>query len=494
MPYVTLTTAAGTLHGIDDGAVATFLGVPYGASTAGVNRFQAPQPVPAWVGVREARSFGPVSPQLDGRLGASPTGIALQRLQYPRGSSALEGSVMSEDCLRLDLWAPSGATASSLPVLVWLHGGGYLAGTGNEMWFNGDVLAARGDVVVVTVTHRLGLMGFLDLRSHGYPDSANAGMLDIVAALNWVRDNIGSLGGDPDRVTILGQSGGSGKVAALNAMPAAEGLFARSIMMSGPFDKVISHAGAEAIRDRALSVLPDPSSGYADLPIEVFLDAQAHALFTGPTTFGEVSMVEMMGFGATLDATHLPAHPIGVEVAAGFHGRDLMIGWTTHEVSSLFVDQPAFGTHMTDDHAVGWLNSMSGGHGRVLYDGLAAAFQSEPAHLKLSRILSKQMFQEPARDIADRVSTVARNVWVYEFAEQTEVLDGLLGSCHSLDIAYWFGTVGRIPLTGSGEERELLARQMADALVTFASVGIPRTAEGWEPWDPENPEPFVLGR
>ncbi|WP_457102013.1 carboxylesterase/lipase family protein [Microbacterium sp. P5_E9] len=466
----------GTLRGVEADGVFTLLGVPYGDDTSGPHRFRAPRPVPSWSGVREAVTFGPAAPQLDSRG-------ELEKLMHPRNGSPLEGGPMDEDCLRMNVWAPSGREGAELPVLVWLHGGGHLAGSGNEMWFNGDVLAARGDVVVVTVTHRLGLFGFLDLRDQGYPDSAHAGMLDIIAALGWVSENIASVGGDPSRVTIAGQSGGSGKVAALLAMPAARDLFVRAIMMSGPFARVLPQNAVTGFRDRVFEALGGPSpDALENLSAADLLAAQGRALAGGADVFGPQAMESMAGIGPVLDRVHLPEHPFWPTGGVGLRGKQLLIGWTAHEVGSLLASDPGYTIQLTADDVVARLTAFGIPDPQALFDATSATVPSEPPHLVYARLLSGMLFAGPAREVATRARETADEVWVYEFAEPSDALGGLLGSCHSLDIAYVFGTVDRIPLVGATPARVDLSRRMMNAWVGFATSGAPAPVEEWRPW------------
>src|SRR6185437_12978251 len=212
-------TAAGKLRGGMQGSVAYFNGVHYGASTAGERRFMPPQKLEPWSGVRDATQLGLRSPQLLSGL-------------IPEVDAVDPKEPMGEDCLCLNVWTPSGGHTHRRPVMVWLHGGGYSSGSGSFTIYDGTNLAAHHDVVVVTVNHRLNVFGFLFLPDVGgakYSQASNVGMLDIVQALEWVRDNIAAFGGDPGNVTIFGQSGGGGKVSTLLAMPAAHGLFHRAI-------------------------------------------------------------------------------------------------------------------------------------------------------------------------------------------------------------------------------------------------------------------------
>ncbi|MEQ3552677.1 carboxylesterase family protein [Pseudonocardia nematodicida] len=486
MPYVHTSVDGGTLRGLDDTVVVSHLGVPYAADTAGPNRFRAPRPVEPWNGVRDALSFGPSAPQNNLRAGASGALGALLTRLMPRAGSPVEGAGMNEDCLHLNVWAPSGRHDDPLPVLVWLHGGGFTFGSGNEMSFHGDVLAAAGDLVVVTVTHRLGLLGFLDLRELGEPGSANAGMLDLVAALEWVQRNIRSFGGDPARVTLCGQSGGSGKVATLVGMPRARGLFARAIMMSGPFGRAHTASDAAALRARLTE-----SAGFSSVdelraaPLERLLQAQASALRNvaalGGGTSGRPAVLDATpGFGPAHDPEDLPLDPFGDAAADGIRDKQLLIGWTTHESTFLLAADPAFTTEMTREEAAHRIDAMAEPDG-VSYADLVARFPDEPPHLLLGRRVSDLQFGGPSRRIADLAAAAAVGVWAYEFRQPTEALGGLLGATHSLDIPYVFGTVDRIPLTGRSLERHGVSRAMMRAWTSFVHQGDP----GWEPWTRE---------
>ena len=204
--------------------ISVFKGIPYGAPTSGANRFRKPQPPQAWSGVRDATAYPNMAPQ-------PPAPI--------RGlfASWTDPTTISEDCLGLNVWTPGLRDGGKRPVMVWFHGGDFASLSGSRSVFDGTRLARRGDVVVVTVNHRLNAFGFLYLGEllPEFADAANAGMLDLVAALEWVRDNIAEFGGDPGNVTIFGQSGGGGKVATMMAMPAGKGLFHRAIIQSGTY-------------------------------------------------------------------------------------------------------------------------------------------------------------------------------------------------------------------------------------------------------------------
>ena len=239
-------TTTGKVRGVRAIGYDAFFGIPYGSAVDGRCRFARPRPAEPWAGLRDAFAFGAASPQADLRVTATPGQLPLLNLYYPGFGTPLEGRVSSENCLFLNVWAPAGATAR--PVMVWLHGGAFSGGTGAENWFLGDRLASDENVVVVSLNHRLGLFGFLpssDELGADRTQSGLAGMFDIVLALEWVAANIEQFGGDPDNVTIFGQSGGGLKVLTLLAMPAAQSLFTRAIVQSIPGIRLIGHEESE---------------------------------------------------------------------------------------------------------------------------------------------------------------------------------------------------------------------------------------------------------
>src|SRR5438552_12119574 len=233
-------TNAGKIRGFKRNGVYIFKGVPYGASTSGANRFMPPMKPAPWSGIRNALQYGRVCPNQDyahfNTDGKNLANTDEDAFVLHRGAAA---TIPGEDCLRLNLWTPEINASHKRPVMVYMHGGGFSAGSGHDLLsYDGESLARNHDVVVVTHNHRLNVYGYLNLANLGggeYASSANVGMLDLVAVLEWVSDNVATFGGDPGSVTIFGQSGGGGKVVALMAMPAAKGLFHRAIVQSGPF-------------------------------------------------------------------------------------------------------------------------------------------------------------------------------------------------------------------------------------------------------------------
>src|SRR5690242_8725136 len=258
--HVVVETVSGKLRGSVQNGIRTFKGIHYGGPVGGAGRFMtAPKPAP-WTGVRDALDFGPRAMQPDQPFALSPEVVALLSLNDPQP--------MSENCLVLNVWTPAVGDGGTRPVMFWCHGGAFTAGSGSSDWYDGANLSRKGDAVVVTVNHRLGVLGYLhlgDLGGDAYAASGNVGMLDLVAALTWVRDNIAAFGGDPANVTIFGESGGGAKVSVLMAMPAARGLFHKAIIQSGPAVEMTSRDDGTAAAKQVLDELGISANRVDDL-------------------------------------------------------------------------------------------------------------------------------------------------------------------------------------------------------------------------------------
>lgn len=320
-------TTYGRVQGQAHGGVLSFRDVPYGFSTAGEGRFKAPRPPIPWSGVREARDPIPLAYQSTRRPGGRPDAVV----------------PMTEDCLTLNVWTSS--LSGRRPVLVWFHGGGFVAGNAVTAESDGVRLAARDDVVTVNVTHRLGMLGFLDLEEIGgdaYKDSGNAGALDMRLALLWVRDNIDRFGGDPNAVTIHGHSGGGGKVALLASMPSARGLFRSAAMHGGPPFGFKDHATAADSAEQVLTLLgipPSRLSALADVPIERLIDVQEQLGTTGmPGPHG-------MRFAPVVGTAALPADPYHAFAAGYAADVEFMTGTSLDEARAAI---SAFPHYLTD--------------------------------------------------------------------------------------------------------------------------------------------------
>jgi para-nitrobenzyl esterase len=328
-------TAHGRLRGVVENGVAAFRGIPYGQSTAGRNRFLPPQPLKPWAGVRDATRLGHPCIQTNPDL--------------PVWLDPMPGS---EDCLVLNVWSPEGASrASKLPVMVWIHGGGYTFGSAGAPLYDCGNLARFGDLVAVGINHRLQAFGYTDLSATGadaFAASGNAGQLDILAALNWVRTNIEVFGGDPNNVTLFGQSGGGAKISTLMGMPAATGLFHRAIVQSGSVFRYRSQEEAQAMSNRMFSILGIPSKDIAALqavPADILLRC------------GNQIMNEAVGTGnpalkyaPVIDGYDLPKEPWRVSAPEGAWRIPLLLGSTRDETIVYMTDEAR--RSIVDDEAL----------------------------------------------------------------------------------------------------------------------------------------------
>jgi para-nitrobenzyl esterase len=460
-------TTAGKIRGTIERKAKAFKGIPYGASTEGSARFLPPQKPQPWTGVRDALELAPASPQVPSML------IPESMAQQPKG----DGSG-SEDCLHLNVWTPA-TGGGKRPVMVWFHGGGYSAGSANWEMYNGANLAAKQDVVVVTVNHRLNVFGYLylaDLGGEKFANASNVGMLDTIAALEWVRDNIAAFGGDPGNVTIFGQSGGGGKVSTLMGMPAAKGLFHRAIAMSGSNVSGISrdraNKGVEAFL-ATLQLKQNQADQLQELPTADLLKAMR-------ATRG-------LNLGPVVDGHTLPAGPFD-PVASEFSSNvPLMIGSTETEVTwSTTINLDAI-----DDATL---------HMRVkdslkLDDGpadqLITAYKkgwpkadNETNFLILSTDVSN--FRSGTDTEADRKAMANKApVYKYYFQWYSPVREGKLRSYHTLDIPFVLQNVDiTVSMNGSGPERYPLADKMSATWAAFARNGNPnnKSIPKWSPF------------
>jgi para-nitrobenzyl esterase len=311
-------TAYGPVRGVDDGGVRSWLGVRYGAPPTGGLRWRAPEPPQPWTDVADASVLGPVCPQpVDPRI---PIDL---------------GAPQGDDCLTLNIWASSDIAAGDRkPVMVWIHGGAYVLGSANQPMYDGRVLAAGGDVVVVTVNYRLGAFGFLDLSSFSTPRrrfESNLGLRDVLHALHWIRDNIAAFGGDPDRVTVFGESAGAGIITTLLASPAAEGLFAGAIAQSSPATSLYDATRGRRVAAQFLAAL-----GLGDNDIEQLTDAPVEALVAASRTlFNDVPLQcpGTLAFAPIVDGDLVPDHPVKLAREGRSHPVPLIIGTNKHEAA-----------------------------------------------------------------------------------------------------------------------------------------------------------------
>lgn len=472
-------TEAGDVAGYAIEGLYVFKGIPY----ARAERFMAPQAPEKWEGVRSCRAFGPTCPQaVRGGWQSDEHAFAFD---WDDGHAG-------EDCLRVNIWTPGLNDGGRRPVMVWLHGGGYAAGSGQELpSYDGANLARKGDAVIVTLNHRLNVLGFLDLSAFGeeYAASGNAGLLDLVAALRWVNRNIEAFGGDPDNVTIFGQSGGGGKVSTLLATPAAAGLFHKAIVQSGSMLRTMERSYSQRIGRVLLEELglrPAEVGQLKTMPYEQLLAAgekavarvKAEAEREGISTF-------IFGWAPTVDGDVLPRQPF--EPTAPEQSRDipLLVGTTLHEFTmSTYV--PSFRT-ITEEQAEAFLRQR---YGDRTEEFLAAFRKAYPACRPVDLIDVDCVFRPGAVEQARlKAQQQGAPVYMYLFGWESPVMDGMLRSTHCMEIPFVFdNTVRHASMTGGGPEARALADRMSRAWLNFARTGNPE-AEGlpaWEAYTPEN--------
>jgi para-nitrobenzyl esterase len=467
-------TEYGSVAGYVRNGMFTFKGIPYADTTEGVHRFVPPVKLKPWTGVRSSRQFGNVCPQ------GARTGWANDEEAF---MFSWDDGVPSEDCLRLNIWSPAVNDGAKRPVMVWLHGGGYSAGSGQELLsYDGENLSRRGDVVVVSLNHRLNALGYLNLSQYGdrYASSANAGMLDIVAALEWVRDNIAAFGGDPRTVTIFGQSGGGGKVGALMAMPSAKGLFHRAIVESGSMLRAGSQEKSQALADLIVAELGLNRASIDEihtLPYQrIVLAGQKVVRANAPMPAGGIPnfrrMADSLGFAPVVDGSILPAHPFDPQAPAVSANVPMIIGTTLNEFVTA-INHPEY-EDMTPADLEKRVASLFGGQAPQV---LAAFRQRTPtaspfdlwSHIGASSVREAAIAQATAK-----AALGAAPAYLYWFTWQTPVLNGRPRAFHCSEIAFAFNNTDRCEtMTGGGADARALAEIVSDAWIHFARSGNP---------------------
>lgn len=462
-------TSSGTLRGRHEDGLLVFRGVPYAKPPVGPLRFAPPEPMPPWSGTRDALADGPIAPQ-----GRSRLAHIMGDFERPQG----------EDCLTLTLWTPA-ADSKKRPVVLWIHGGAYSSGAGSLPWYSGESFAKNGDMVAVSINYRLGALGFLYLP--GLSDG-NLGLRDQVMALRWVRDHIAAFGGDPDNVTVVGQSAGAGSIAAHMTTPAARGLFRRAILQSAPFGRIGRQADdAERIGRRLLEVLglkSDQADQLRSMPVDRLLAAQGKI---GPLEkkFADAAAP----FGPALDGRYLPKD-IAAALKAG-DGKDIdtMIGTTREEMAAFYCIDPDVQNASTEQ-VMGVFERLFPGQARAYYDDIRRSRASGSGAAILGDLLSDHVFRLGSLRLAAWRADQDKPAHVFQFDWQSPTPG--FESCHCLEIPFMFDNFANWPdspmLRGARPaELDGLAKAMHDAWTAFARSGDPNHP-GLPRWPAYRPE------
>ena len=467
-----VSTTAGKVRGFTRNGVFVFKGIPYGDTTGGANRFLPPKPVKPWTDVKPALAWGPVSPH------GPRAGWVNQEEQFLYGwDDGFEG----EDMLRVNVWSPGVGDGRKRPVLVWMHGGGYASGSSQELRpYDGERLAREHDVVLVSMNHRLNVLGFLDLSSFGgerYASSGNVGMLDLVQSLEWVRDNVAAFGGDPGNVTIFGQSGGGGKVTTLMAMPAAKGLFHKAVALSG---SLFSFGTPDAATKLATAVLAelgitrDQLDKLQSVPASQLVAAAfAAQQKVSPFAFPKLGATSLeLGWQPLVDGKVLPTRPFDPAAPAESANVPFLVGSTFHEFSP--------GINNPQAHRLDWAGLSKALQPRLdqRTDAVIAEYRRVFPTAKPFEILGiagADLFRRGAVLQAERKAAQGgAPTYLYWFGWKTPVLDGRPLAFHCQDLAMWFDNIDLcVQQTGGGAEARALASKMSNALVAFARTGNP---------------------
>jgi para-nitrobenzyl esterase len=459
-------TRSGPVRGVDDGQVAVWKGIRYAAPPVGDLRWRAPVAPEPWTEAADATAFGPICPQPKSPIPLGP------------------GTRVAEDCLFLNVWAPSedkAHTAAAKPVMVWVHGGAYIFGSGSQPLYDGRVLASRGDVIVVTLNYRMGAFGFLDLsglESGGQKFDTNLGLRDVLAALHWVKDNIAAFGGDPAQVTLFGESAGAAIVTTLLTVPAAAGLFARAIAQSAPATSVYDSARAKTVAELVLDRLGVSAAEARSLPVDALVDASMYAFDHVPSTTPGT-----LAYAPTVDGDLVPDYPVKLAREGRSHPVPLIIG-TNRDEAALFR----------------WMKSplmpIAPKTIKAMFDEIA----SEQPDMQLpseaeigsaySGIRTRARGLHVARDVGFRMPTVwfseghaeVAPVYLYRFDWTTPMLRVLrLGAAHATELPYVWGNLvmGAKDVTfklGGLKPGSAVSERMQDRWIAFA--------KGQSPWAP----------
>ncbi|MFD9302001.1 carboxylesterase/lipase family protein [Streptomyces sp. NPDC060048] len=468
---------AGRLHGAFEDGLAVFRAVPYAAPPVGELRWRPARPHPGWSGTRDATADGPSAPQM-----------------YMEGGDPVLGGhgepPFDEDCLTLDVWTPAADNARR-PVLVWIHGGGFVSGSGSLPNYSGAPFSRDGDLVVVSINYRIGPLGYLyyDPEDDAAGSGANHWLTDQLAALRWVHDNIAAFGGDPDTITVAGQSGGAVSTAALAGLPETQGLIKRVILMSPPFGLDLPEPGA-ALERTAAYLEPTGARTPAEaraVPWPELIGAVG-GLFARTTRWGYWPTP----FLPVVDGVSLRRHPAEALLHGATAGIEVMIGWTREEANFGFALNEVYAAADRDQVTARIADTF----GPEAAPGVYAAYErarpgARPADV-LMDLITDELFRVPALRLAEARAASGSPVWAYQFDLPAAAYDGRLGAAHCLELPFAFANFDQwahAPLTAglNPAVRDGLAHTMHEAWIAFARTGDPNHP-GMPTWNPYEKE------
>jgi len=483
-------TCEGKLRGVTLGQCHAFLGIRY----AKAERFEAPASADPWSGIEDATQFGPIALQSNPDRGAPGYGIILERLAPPPGTMQPPAPVESEDCQLLNVWTANLSPDVPRPVMVWLHPGFFMLGSGASG--NGAALAARGDVVVVSLNHRLNLFGYchLDDVADGFRHSGNAGQLDIVAALEWVRRNIHAFGGDPARVMVFGASGGGMKTAWLMASPAGNHLLHRAGAQSGPCLRLMERDDASEITSQLLGELglkAGEANTLRTIPADELLVAYHRLRLRNPAQ----RFTHLTSFAPVIDPDLLPHHPFASDAAPLTRDIPMLLGWNREDMS-FFAGNDMDVLDLPDSELMSRLRPLAGDRSEAIAAAYRTAYPDATAAKLYLRAFSDWSIGAAVLLQADRKRALGgAPSYVYRFDHPSPALDGRLGAIHSSETSYVFKQPG--PFVDNAAEAQSLGQRMRDAWVHFAATGDPNPPgsrlPAWRPFGDQQ-EVMTLGK